>query len=224
MPEIHQGKPVGMAVHPDGRLFVADTHYHRVLIFDRDGNTLAAFGSEGTGNGQFQLPTDLAFDSRGFIYVGEYHRNDRVTKWTPDLQFVQTIGEEPIEGARLSRPSGLVMDEADTLWVADSCNHRLVRFSPDGRVLTTFGQFGAEPGNMRYPYDVTLLPNGTLVVCEYEGARLQWFTKEGRSLKTWGRHGRGRGELFAPWGVTYGPQGRLYVVDSLNSRVQIVQP
>jgi DNA-binding beta-propeller fold protein YncE len=224
VPETQFGKPIGMAVHPDGRLFVADTHYHRVLIYDRDGRLLVSFGSEGSGDGQFQLPTDVAFDRRGFIYVSEYHLNDRITKWSPELQFVQSMGEQPIDGVRLSRPSGIVVDEEDTLWVADACNHRLVRFGLDGRVLTHFGSFGHEPGRMRYPYDVDVSHGGEIVVCEYEGARLQWFSKEGRSLRIWGRHGRKPGELFAPWGLAFGPSGRIYIVDSLNERIQIVQP
>ena len=63
MPETEQGKPVGLSVHPDGRIFVADTHYHRVMVFDRDGQLLDSFGREGTGDGEFQLPTDIAFDA-----------------------------------------------------------------------------------------------------------------------------------------------------------------
>jgi len=51
MPETAAGKPVGLAVHPDGRIFVADTHYHRVDIFDDDGHLLTSFGHEGTGDG-----------------------------------------------------------------------------------------------------------------------------------------------------------------------------
>ena len=62
------------------------------------------------------------------------------------------------------------------------------------------------------------------MVCEYEGHRLQWFSKEGRSLRIWGKPGRAVGELFAPWGAVYGPHGRIYVVDSLNSRVQVIEP
>jgi DNA-binding beta-propeller fold protein YncE len=224
MPDTEQGKPVGLKVHPDGRIFVADTHYHRVMIFDRDGKLLGSFGSEGFGGGQFQFPTDVAFDARGFIYVSEYHENDRITKWSPDLQFVAAFGEKEIEGRRLSRPAGIDIDDEQTLWVADACNHRIVRFSLDGEVLTTFGRFGTGPGEMRYPYDVCVSPQQTLLVCEYEGNRLQWFSKDGRSLRVWGRGGRAPGELFAPWGATYGPKGRVYVVDSLNSRVQIMQP
>lgn len=224
MPEYAAGKPVGLKVHPDGRLFVADTHYHRVVVFDRDGNELARFGEEGNTLGQFQLPTDVAFDRDGFIYVSEYYGNDRVTKWTSDLQCVAAIGDEPIEGKRLSRPTGLVVDAESTLWVADACNHRVIRFSLDGTVLSTFGGYGTEPGRLRYPYDLSLSPDGAILVCEFEGQRLQWFTPQGRSLRVWGSPGRNVGELFAPWGAVYGPNGLVYVCDSMNERVQVVRP
>ncbi len=224
MPEIEQGKPVGVSVHPDGRVFVADTHYHRVLVYDRSGTLLSSFGSEGSGDGQFQLPTDVAIDAEGYIYVSEYHENDRVTKWSSDLRFVQAIGEEPIEGERLSRPAGVDIDDEQTLWVADACNHRIVRFSLEGKVLSTIGEFGRGEGELRYPYDVNVTPEGDVMVCEYGGDRLQWFSKDGRSLRIWGNSGRKLGELSAPWGATYGTEGRLYVLDSLNSRVQIVRP
>lgn len=224
MPETRKGKPVGLTVHPDGRIFVADTHYHRVSIFDRDGKWVGEFGSEGTGDGEFQLPTDVAVDSAGFIYVSEYQGNDRITKWSPDLKFVKALGELPIEGKRLSRPAGIDIDSEQTLWIADACNHRIVRLSLDGEVLATFGEFGDGPGQLRYPYDITVAPDDTIMVCEYEGNRLQWFDKDGRFLRTWGSGGRKPGELFAPWGATYGPGGNVYIVDSLNSRIQVVRP
>jgi DNA-binding beta-propeller fold protein YncE len=213
-----------MSLHPDGRLFVADTHYHRVMVFDRDGNRLTAFGELGMGPGQFQLPTDIAFDAEGNIYVGEYTENDRITKWSPDMEFVQVIGGDPIDGKRLNRPAGVIVDDEQTLWVADACNHRLLRFTLDGELLMAVGHFGNAPGEMRYPYDLCLTPDKSILVCEYEGNRLQWFSKDGRSLRTWGVSGRKVGQIFAPWGATYGPGGRIYVVDSLNNRVQIVRP
>ena len=224
MPQCAKGKPVGLTVHPDGRLFVADTHYSRVLVFDRTGTMLASFGSEGFGDGEFQLPTDVAVDAQGFIYVGEYNGNDRITKWSPELKFLKVLSPELIEGSPLNRPAGLVVDNEQTLWVADACNHRMIRFSLEGEVLDTFGGFGEAPGELSYPYDVSLAPDGTLLVCEYGGSRLQWFSTEGQSLGVWGKAGRAPGELFSPWGATYGPDGRIYVVDSLNNRVQIVRP
>jgi len=223
MPESEQGKPVGLTAHPDGRIFVADTHYHRVMIFDRDGRILGSFGSEGDGDGQFRLPTDVAVDAEGFIYVSECQGNDRISKWSADLKYLASFGQAPIDGMRLSRPAGIDIDDEQTLWVADACNHRIVRFSLAGEVLAMFGSFGSGPGQLRYPYDLSVSPEGEIMVCEYEGNRLQWFSKDGRSLRRWGRAGRKPGELFAPWGATYGPGGRVYIVDSLNSRVQIIR-
>lgn len=224
MPVISSGMPVGLTVHPDGRLFVADTHNHRVMIFDRDGGVLGAFGSLGTGDGQFSLPTDVAFDRDGFVYVSEYYGNDRITKWSAGLEFVKAFGVEEIEGRRLSRPTGLAVDDEQTLWVADACNHRIVRFSLDGEVLSVFGGFGSAPGRLRYPYGLCIAPDDTIMVCEFEGDRLQWFDKAGRSLRTWGVSGREPGQVASPWGAAYGPGGLVYVVDSRNDRIQILRP
>lgn len=224
MPETEKGKPVGLTIHPDGRLFIADTHYNRVSILDRQGNLLQTFGKEGAGAGEMFLPTDVAIDAAGFIYVSEYQGNDRITKWSPSLEYVTALGEAPIDGVRLRRPAGIDIDSQQTLWIADACNHRIVHMTLDGKLLATFGHFGSGPGELRYPYDICVTPEDTILVCEYEGNRLQWFSKDGQSLRIWGRSGREPGELSAPWGVAYGPNGRVYVVDSLNNRVQIVQP
>ena len=224
MPIVEHGRPVGLSVHPDGRLFVADTHEHRVTVFDRDGTLLTTFGEQGDALGQFRLPTDVAFDKEGFIYVAEYNGNDRITKWTPDLRCVAALADGPIEGLRLSRPSGIGVDGAQTLWVADACNHRLIRLSRSGEVLLVVGGLGSEPGEMRYPYDLCITPQDTILICEYEGNRLQWFDTAGRSLRVWGRSGRAVGELFFPWGAAYGPDGNIYIADSLNHRVQALSP
>ena len=142
----------------------------------------------------FELPTDVAIDAKGFIYVSEYHGNDRITKWSPAYEFIEAFGVEPIEGRRLSRPAGLAIDEEQTLWVADACNHRVIRFSLTGEVLLTFGGYGQGPGRLRYPYDIDVSPEGTILVCEYGGDRIQWFSKDGISLRVWGRSGRAPGE------------------------------
>jgi DNA-binding beta-propeller fold protein YncE len=224
MPLIEIGKPVGLSVHPDGRLFVADTHESRVAVFDRDGALLETFGEEGDAPGRFRLPTDVAFDQEGFIYVAEYNGNDRISKWTPELQCVAVLADQPIEGLRLKRPSGIGVDGEQTLWVSDACNHRVIRLSREGEVLLVFGGLGSEPGQMRYPYDLCITPQDTILICEYEGNRLQWFDKEGRSLGVWGRSGRAVGDLFFPWGAAYGPDGNIYIADSLNHRVQVLSP
>ncbi|MBN1345287.1 MAG: hypothetical protein JXQ73_21520 [Phycisphaerae bacterium] len=222
MPEFRNGKPTGLTVDTKGRVFVADTHYYRVMVFDRDGKKLGDFGSQGRGDGQFELPTDVAIDREGFVYVSEYGGNDRISKYTPDWKFVASFGGPDSGPAALSRPSGLLFDENDDLWVADACNHRICRFDRSGKLLSTFGSLGDKAGQLSYPYDIDLLSDGTLLVCEYGNNRLQRFDRSGRSLGTWGTAGRKLGQLAYPWGVAVGQDRKVYVVDSGNSRIQIV--
>ena len=223
MPETIAGKPVGLTVTDDGRVFVADTHYHRVIVFDTEGNELVRFGSEGNGDGQFQLPTDVALDDRGYIYVSEYNGNDRITQWSPDYLFSKVIASGVVDGLPLTRPAGIDIDDEQTLWVADACNHRVLRFDLQGRLLASWGEMGREQGQLRYPYDITCTADSGVLVCEYGNNRLQWFDQSGRSRRVWGAYGRKVGQLWAPWGAAIGANELVYVVDSLNARVQIIK-
>ena len=49
------------------------------------------WGSKGTGNDQFQRPHDVAFDSKGFVYVTD-RENNNVQKFTHNGTFVKAWG------------------------------------------------------------------------------------------------------------------------------------
>lgn len=109
MPERELGKPTGItiAAHPldpaRRALWVADTHYHRVLVYDLPeseafapeqldpppSEPVLSFGSYGDAVGEFIYPTDVAVlaDASGAIervYVSEYGGNDRITVFVPE--------------------------------------------------------------------------------------------------------------------------------------------
>lgn len=221
-PEHKKGMPVGLCAAPDGKLFVADTHYSRILIYDQDGQILKTFGEPGTEPGKLGLPTDLAIDKDGNIYISQMIEINRISKFDKDFNFIKDFGGPDAGEASLSRPTGLTIDKDNTLWVADAVHDRLVAFSLDGQLLRTFGTTGNQPGQFRYPYDTALLPDGTLVVAEFGNSRLQQIDKEGHSLRVWGRWGGKVGQIAAPWGV--GAAGnKVYAVDSGNNRVQVIQ-
>jgi sugar lactone lactonase YvrE len=241
MPESKVGKPVGLTVHPDGRIFVADTHYHRVLVFDQDGRELARFGSYGREPGQFIYVTDIAVGNDGRIYIGEYGGNDRIQIFRPDLSYAGSFGTAGYGDGELSRPQCLAFDLArNELYVADSNNHRIVVYDPDGRRLRQFGEVGIERGKLSYPRGIVLLGDGTILVVEFGAHRIQrWDATTGAALDAWGGMSGDRGtlrdsegfvigsvsdadagRLKYPWDIA-GVAGRIAVLDSGNDRMMI---
>lgn len=176
MPDFDLGKPTGItAFDPTGRnedelIFVADTHYHRVLIYrpgadgTRENEPIASFGTYGRENGQFIYPTDIAVmpDNRGGIkqvYVSEYGGNDRISIWEPDTEaargsmqfrFVRSFGVYGDDAApgqvAFRRPQSIEIDHVrQRLVVADACNHRIGLFTLDGTLTKWIG--AAKDGN-----------------------------------------------------------------------------
>ncbi len=222
MPDWEAGKPTGITVDAAGRVLVADTHYYRIIIFDRDGRELARFGENGTGDGQFLLPTDVAVDREGRIFVSEYGDNDRINVFSKDLKFLYCFGRrDDLGDDAVVRPQCMTFDGDGTLWVADACRHRICHFTPEGKLLGKFGVQGTAPGQMQYPYHVVMCPDGTLLVGEFGNSRLQRFDRNGKSLECWGAAGTQSGQLLSPWSVEVSGDGRVYVLDSGNNRIQV---
>jgi DNA-binding beta-propeller fold protein YncE len=222
MPEWTNGKPTGLFVDRRDHLWVADTHYARVIAFDRDGKELLRFGGHGEGPGEFTFPCSVAVGPDDLVYVGEYGGSDRINKFTQQGVFVSAFADKASGPAWVERPVGLAFDESGDLWVADACHHRICRFSRDGKLLSTFGQPGSDPGQLNYPYGLALEPRGTLLVADRGNNRIVRFDRTGKYLGHWGGPGRAVGQLAQPWGVAVSARGRIYALDSWNNRVQVV--
>ena len=223
MPEWEMGKPTGLNVAPDGTIFVADTHYFRVIAYNAQGEELLRFGSYGQEPGQFIYTTDIEFGPDGELFVSEYGGNDRVQVFTPDGEFLYSFGSFGSETGQFNRPQSLAFNaDKSELFIADACNHRIVVTDRKGNILRQFGTAGREPGQFAYPYDLMILKDGTLLVCEFGNNRLQRVTPEGKSLGIYGRLGFDEGELQYPWGVD-GTDEYIFVVDSGNNRVQKIR-
>jgi len=223
MPEAANGKPTGLYVDRTNRVWVADTHYFRVVVFDRDGRERFRFGERGEGPGQFILPTTVALDRDSNIYVGEYGGNDRISKFSPDRKYLFSFADQNSGEAWVQRPTEIIIDEQDIIWVTDGCHHRVCRYNRDGKFLGSFGATGDEPHDLNYPYGMAMEKKGTLLVADRGNNRIVRFNREGKFLGSWGRPGRRRGELGQPWDVAVGADGRVYCLDSWNNRVQVIE-
>jgi sugar lactone lactonase YvrE len=225
-PESKNGRPTGLTMAESGRLFVPDTHYYRVLVYEPDGTPVEGAtlgGTRGSAPGEFSWVTDVAEDSKGNIYVSEYGENDRIQKFSPEGKFLLQWGGHGEDLGQFRRPQSIAIDGEDHVWVADSCNHRVQVFDSEGKLTAHWGEEGSEPGQLYYPYSLVLDGKGRVYICEYGNHRVQKFTLDGKSLGTWGKSGRGPGELYNPWAIAFDSQGRLNVLDSNNHRVQRIR-
>lgn len=222
MPEWKNGKPTGLYVDPHNRVWVPDTHYHRVICYDRDGNEQFRIGSLGKGPGQFIFPTAVLLDREGYIYVGEYGGNDRISKFSPDREYLFSFADESSGEAWVDRPTEILMDKDDILWVADACNRRICQYTRDGRFRRAYPIGGNEPGTFSFPFGMAFEKTGTLLVADRCNNRIIRLDRHGKELGFWGTQGRGRGQLLQPWGVAVGLDGRIYCLDSWNYRVQVI--
>lgn len=227
MPDHLQGKPVGLSVGPDGLLYVPDTHYHRVIVFDPDGREVRRWGSKGHAPGQFIYPTDIAFDAEGNLYVGEYGDNDRIQVFAPAQgadapRVLRTFGRFGQGDGEFSRPQSLAI-RGDELFITDSCNHRLLVFRLDGTFVRAMGTVGTAPGEFRFPYGLEFAPDGNLLVTEFGNNRLQRLSPDGKPLAMWGVGGRAVGELAYPWAVIIDKRGRAIIADAGNNRLVVVR-
>ena len=63
---------------------------------------------------------------------------------------------------KMDTPSGLTLDPAGHIVVADTWNNRVQVFEPTGALVMTFGKQGTMPGELEYPNDVLIIPANSL--------------------------------------------------------------
>ena len=64
-------RPKGVAVDTDGNVYVVESYYDYLLVFNRDGELLLPIGGTGAGAGQFYLPTGVWTDANNRVFVAD---------------------------------------------------------------------------------------------------------------------------------------------------------
>lgn len=217
MPHYSVGKAEGLCVLKDGRVAVADTHYHRIVLFKQDGTLLGMHGSHGEGPGEFIYPVAITQDDQGNYFVGEYGGNDRIQKFSPDGKFLLEFGSFGTEPGEFQRPSGVVWRDGQVL-VADAFNNVIQAFSDSGEFIEILGA-SPEDAGLHYPYDLGVNAAGELFVVEYGGNRVSHLSADGRLLGRFGSVGTGDNQFSTPWGIAVDSAGRVIVADTGNRRI-----
>lgn len=161
--------PAGLAVMPDGALLVTEAGHplfaafgnHRILkvVLGTGAPTVTVLAggamgyAEGSGaSARFNRPTAVVVLPDGGIAIAdsENHRVRKLTVGTDGAVTVAPLAGDGTKGAtvgpaltaRFDRPSGLTLDPAGRLYVADYWNHRIQVLTPEGTVQTVAGAPG----------------------------------------------------------------------------------
>jgi RNA polymerase sigma factor (sigma-70 family) len=207
-----------VAVDDSGNIYVADAGNYCIQKFDPNGNLLAKWGTQGSGNGQLSFFEGLTVDRLGNVYVADSY-NNRIQKFDKNGKFLMKWGIFGQGDGELSGPSGIVLDDLGNIYVADKYNHRIQKFDPKGKFLTKWGSEGFGNGQFEYPIGIAIDRSGNVNVADYSNNRIQKFDPEGNFLTKWGIQGSGDGQFNGTIDIGVDSSGNIYVVDG-QDRIQ----
>ncbi len=219
-------EPWGVAVAPDGTVYVADTWNHRVQRFSSNGRFLGMWGTFGQADSleSFWGPRGVAVDAEGRVYVSDTG-NKRVVVFDEDGTPLGQIGDPgggPLSG-QLDEPVGVAVGPDGLVYVADTWNSRVQIFAevePD--VWEPANEWSLDAWLTssldNKPY-LTVGPQGTVCATDPDGYRVLCFDSTGEFLLGWGSPGGEFTQFGLPAGISFDSACGLWVTDTKTDRL-----
>lgn len=205
--------PTGLALSPDGFLYVTDFKNNSVLKFDEDGRFV---GQVVPGDVPFDAPVGIAFDSKKNLYVVE-EKGCRVRKFDPKGTLLATYGGPGVESGKFRSPRGIAIGPHDEVFVADYDNQRIQEFNAN---FAWVRNLRLKAGRPACPRGLAIDREGKLWACFSNIHKLARFDSAGNSDFSFGEEGQGLGQFEEPRYVAFDVQNHLYITDCNNGRVQ----
>ena len=203
--------PSSIALDSDENVYVSDEFKNRIYIFDKDGNPVGDWGSDGSTNGK---STGITLPAPNTVGAGVAF----------DLYLKKVGARDSSKDGELNGPMGLTFDGDDNLYIADSYNHRIQVFTRSGAFLRKWGSYGCGDGELNLPWGMAVDAEGCVYVADWGNSRVQKFSPDGACLAVFGAQGSGEGELNSPSSVAVDKDGDVYVCDWGANRVNIYEP
>jgi hypothetical protein len=195
------------------------------------GGSLPGYAPDERYGVRFSDPFGIAAAPDGTLYVADGVGAHRIYRISPAGVVTVLAGSErghadgPGVSARFDTPSGIAIDPAGHLFVADTGNNAIRRVAPDGTVSTTAG---AEAG-LNAPLGVAIDAAGRVVVADTYNDRVVAIEPSGAITKIAGGGEPGFADgadarFHTPCGVAVDSSGRIYVADTGNRALRVIAP
>ena len=174
--------PVGIAVAPDGGVFVGDINRRRVQRFTADGTFEATWADGPPAPGQ-TWPIALARAPNNDFYVAV--REDHVHRFNSRGELLNTWSGDGKTAGEFHGLRDLAIGSSGRVYTIEQSEHRVQVFEPDGTSVIAWGEEGTEPGQLFYPRELIVTPAEELLVYESHPNRIQRWSAAGESLGIW---------------------------------------
>jgi uncharacterized protein (TIGR03437 family) len=189
-------KPTGLALDAAGNLYIADTGNSRIRMVAASNSYITTLS---TGSVVLKSPKGVAVDAAGRVYIADTD-NCRILKVTPSgsITITTTVtGSDsgacgysgdggPAASALLDHPSGVALDAAGNLYIADTFNQRIRRVSAATGTITTlagkrFSGYTGDGGSsasaeLSFPLAVLVGPHGNIYVSDTQNSVIRLMT------------------------------------------------
>ncbi len=236
--------PTGVAIDAVGNLYIVDQGNKRIrkvtvttgVITTMAGNGAISYAGDGYAatSAQLNFPSGVAVDAAGNLYIADVE-NNRIRKVTAATGVITTVagnGTESYSGdggaatsAQLDNPTGVAVDAAGNLYVADQYNQRIRKVSATTGIITTLAL-------VTFPTGVAVDTAGNIFIVSPGSQKIQKIDASTSAITTVAGNGTagysGDGgtatsaQLRNPQQVTVDAAGNLYIADQSNYRIRKV--